>query len=86
LLCPGLQERSDLHGKWEKQLTATVQRLHDHSVVIDEEMNAWAIDFGEMNNVEFVDDGKRETMEADWQGLTTIFREWLPNPQRRSKW
>lgn len=35
------------------------------NVVIDEAMNAWVIDFGGMNNVEFVDEDKRETIEGD---------------------
>ena len=54
------------------------------NVVIDEGMNAQAIDFGDMNNVEFVDDDKRENMESYWQGIR-MFQEWLPNPQRRSQ-
>lgn len=96
LRSPGLQSRHDLHKKWEEQLTTIVQELHAHgivwgdvhpmNIVIDEAMNAWAIDFGGMNNVEFVDNEKRETIEGDWQGITRIFQEWLPNPQRRSKW
>ncbi|KAF9693449.1 hypothetical protein EKO04_008944 [Ascochyta lentis] len=93
LRCPGLQERLDLHEKWEKQLAVTVRELHAHGIVwgdvhpmnilIDESMDAWAIDFGGMNNVEFVDDEKRETVEGDWQGLNRVFQEWLPDPQRR---
>jgi hypothetical protein len=85
LRSPGLQERHELHEKWEEQLTVTVQEFHAHdivwgdvhpmNVVIDEAMNAWAIDFGGMNNVEFVDDDKRETMEGDWQGITRMFKE-----------
>jgi hypothetical protein len=96
LRSPGLQSRSELHGKWEEQLTAIIRELHAHgivwgdvhpmNIVIDESMNAWAVDFGGMNNVEFVDDENRETMEGDWQGITRIFREWLPDPQRRSRW
>ncbi|KAH7561892.1 hypothetical protein BM1_02996 [Bipolaris maydis] len=94
LRSPGLQERHELHRKWEEQLTAIIQGLHAHdivwgdvhpmNVVIDEGMNAWAVDFGGMNNVEFVDDDKRETTEGDWQGITRIFKEWLPNLQRQS--
>jgi hypothetical protein len=93
LRSPGLQGRSELHRKWEEQITVIVQELHAHGIVwgdvhpmnilIDERMNAWAIDFGGMNNVEFVDDEKRETIEGDWQGITRLFQEWLPNPQRR---
>jgi hypothetical protein len=96
LRSPGLQDRSELHKKWEQQITSIVQELHAHGIVwgdvhpmnvlIDEEMNAWAIDFGGMNNVEFVDDEKRETIEGDWQGITRLFQEWLPSPQRRSQW
>jgi serine/threonine protein kinase len=92
----GLQSRSELHGKWEEQLTIIIRELHAHeivwgdvhpmNIVIDESMDAWAIDFGGMNNVEFVDNENRETVEGDWQGITRIFREWLPNPQRRSRW
>ena len=89
LRSPGLQSRFELHGKWEEQLTAILRELHAHgivwgdahpmNIVIDEEMNAWAIDFGGMNNAEFVDDEKRETTEGDWQGITRIFQGWLTN-------
>jgi tRNA A-37 threonylcarbamoyl transferase component Bud32 len=96
LRSPGLQGRSEMHGKWEEQLTEIIRELHAHgivwgdvhpmNVVIDEAMDAWAVDFGGMNNVEFVDDGKRETVEGDWQGIKRIFRDWLPDPLRRSRW
>ena len=56
------------------------------NILIDEATDAWAIDFGGMNNAEFVDDENRETIAGDWQGLTKLFQEWLPNPQRRSQW
>ena len=49
------------------------------NVVIDEAMNAWVIDFCGMNNVEFVDDEKRETVEGDKQGIIRLFQEWLPS-------
>jgi serine/threonine protein kinase len=91
----GLQARHELHGQWEEQLIATVQELHGHgivwgdvhpmNVVIDEDMNAWAIDFGGMNNAEFVDDEKRETVEGDRQGLTRLFQQWLPAARRVSQ-
>jgi RIO-like serine/threonine protein kinase len=84
-----------LHKQWEEQLTVIVQELHAHdivwgdvhpmNVVIDEEMNAWAIDFGGVNNAEFVDDEKRETIEGDWQGITRLFQEWLPDAKRRGQ-
>ncbi|KAI4955496.1 hypothetical protein J4E91_001357 [Alternaria rosae] len=92
----GLQDRQELHKQWEEQLTAIVRELHAHGIVwgdvhpmniiIDEEMDAWAIDFGGMNNAEFVDDEKRETVEGDWQGLKRMFQEWLPDAKRRSQW
>lgn len=92
LQSPGLQEMTHLHQKWEQQLTATIQELHLHgivwgdvhpmNVVIDETMDAWAVDFGGMNNAEFIDAENRETVEGDWQGIRKIFQEWLPNPQR----
>jgi serine/threonine protein kinase len=96
LRSPGLQDRLELHKRWEEQLVGTVQEPHHHGIVwgdvhpmnilIDEAMNAWAIDFGGMNNVRFVDDEKRETVEGDWQGINRIFQDWLPDPQRRSQW
>jgi hypothetical protein len=96
LRSPGLQSRSEMHGKWEEQLTAIIKELHAHgivwgdvhptNIVIDEAMDAWAVDFGGMNNVEFVDNENRETVEGDWQGIARIFREWLPDPLRRSRW
>lgn len=79
----------ELHDRWERQVLFAVQELHAHcvvwgdvypiNIVIDEAINAWIIDFGGMNNVEFVDDEKRETMEGDIQGVTRLFREWLPS-------
>jgi tRNA A-37 threonylcarbamoyl transferase component Bud32 len=94
LRSPGLLGKHEFHKKWEEQLIVIVQELHAHGIVwgdvnpmnvlIDEAMDAWAIDFGGMNNAEFVDDEKRETIEGDWQGMTRLFQEWLPNPQRPS--
>lgn len=90
----GLRGRIELHSKWERQIAGIVAELHRHGIVwgdvhpvnifIDEAMDAWAIDFGGMNNIEFVDDEKRETVEGDWQGVTRLFRDWLPNVQRQS--
>jgi serine/threonine protein kinase len=87
--------RHKLHQQWETQLRDTVQELHAHdivwgdvhpmNVIIDEESNAWAIDFGGMNNVEFIDDDKRETIEGDWQGLRSIFEKWLPSQRQAEK-
>lgn len=87
LLSPGCWTHGELHEKWEQQVTATVEVLHAHgivwgdvnpgNVVIDEALNAWVIDFGGMNNPEFVDDDKTETIEGDWQGVRRLFQEWL---------
>jgi len=85
----------EMHKKWEEQITAAVQELHDNdivwgdvhpmNIVIDQAMNAWLIDFGGMNNIEFVDDGNRETVEGDKQGVRRVFREWLPGRFRYYK-
>ncbi|KAG9198475.1 hypothetical protein G6514_009907 [Epicoccum nigrum] len=87
--------RHDLHQRWETQLRDTVYELHAHDVVwgdvhpmnviIDEETNAWAIDFGGMNNVDFIDDDSRETIESDWLGLQSIFEKWLPTQRQAGK-
>jgi hypothetical protein len=91
-----LYDKHALHQKWEEQITAIVQELHAHdivwggvhpkNIVIDEAMDAWAVDFGGLNNPRFVDDEKRGTREGDWQGVTRVFQEWLPDPQRANKW
>ncbi|KAH6618447.1 hypothetical protein C7974DRAFT_415823 [Boeremia exigua] len=72
---PELQGMHEMHGTWEDQLRAIIRELHAHDIVwgdvhpmnimIDKAMNAWAIDFGGMNNVEFVDDKNRETVEDE---------------------
>jgi hypothetical protein len=49
------------------------------NVVIDENFDAWVIDFGGMNNVDFVDDENRETVRGDWQGVGKLFGQWLPS-------
>jgi serine/threonine protein kinase len=88
LQSPGFHDKPELHEKWGRQVTAIIQELHAHdivwgdvnpmNVVIDEAMDAWVIDFGGMNNVEFVDEEKRETAEGDWQGVGRLFGSWLP--------
>lgn len=85
----------ELHRKWEKQVTDVVQELHaagivwgdvnPMNVVIDDAMDAWVIDFGGMNNIAFVDEEKRETVEGDWQGVKRLFQEWLPGRYALSK-
>ncbi|GAB7353477.1 hypothetical protein MBLNU459_g3931t1 [Dothideomycetes sp. NU459] len=88
LLSEQFWSQHELHHLWEEQVIATVQQLHANqivwgdvnpcNVVIDKDLNAWVIDFGGMNNPEFVDDDKAETMEGDWQGIQRLFHEWLP--------
>lgn len=88
LQSPSFHGQPELHRKWAKQGTAIVQELHDNdmvwgdvnpmNVVIDKNLNAWVIDFGGMNNVEFVDEENRETVAGDEQGISRLFQEWLP--------
>lgn len=88
LMSKGFWDKPELHQKWEKQVTATVHDLHANNivwgdvnpmnVVIDEAFNAWVIDFGGMNNMDFVDDENRETVKGDWQGIERLFQQWLP--------
>ncbi|TKA59202.1 hypothetical protein B0A55_09267, partial [Friedmanniomyces simplex] len=85
-----VQARTEMHEKWKAQVGETVNELHAHqlvwgdvnagNVVIDESSNAWVIDFGGLNNPEFVDDELAETEEGDWQGVHRLFDEWLPSP------
>jgi hypothetical protein len=79
----------ELHKEWEEQVRETVAVLHAHgivwgdvnpcNVVIDENLDAWVIDFGGNFNWEFVDEDKKETEEGDWQGIDRLFGEWLPS-------
>jgi len=89
LQSPGFRDRRDLHEKWEEQVITTVKLLHEHEIVwgdvnacnvaIDQDLNAWVIDFGGRNTREFVDDDKAETVEGDWQGVHRLFKNWLPS-------
>ncbi|KAK4555202.1 hypothetical protein LTR86_007498 [Recurvomyces mirabilis] len=89
LLHEAMQARTDMHQKWKSQVLRMVEELHAHdivwgdvnagNVVIDNDLNAWVIDFGGMNNAEFVDDELAETIEGDWQGVRRLFDEWLPS-------
>ncbi|USP77402.1 uncharacterized protein yc1106_04676 [Curvularia clavata] len=91
LRTPALQRRSDLHAKWEQQVSHIVKELHAKSIVwgdvhpmnivIDEAMDAWAVDFGGRNNVAFVDNEKAETEDRDWQGVRRVFGVWLADPE-----
>ena len=77
-----------MHAKWKAQVVDMVTELHAHdviwgdvnagNVVIDHASNAWLIDFGGLNNPEFVDDDLAETKEGDWQGVHRLFEVWLP--------
>lgn len=79
----------ELHRQWEQQVKVNVEALHAKdivwgdvnagNVIIDEELNAWVVDFGGRNNPEFVDDDKAETIEGDWQGVKRLFEDWLPS-------
>jgi tRNA A-37 threonylcarbamoyl transferase component Bud32 len=72
-----LQSKIEFHEKWKEQVTSMVQELHAHDIVwgdvnpsnvmIGDKTDAWLIDFGGMNNVEFVDEDIRETIEGDKQ-------------------
>ena len=73
--------QSDHAVSGNQNLDSTQQRrdVNPRNVVIDEAMNAWLIDFAGMNNVEFGDEEKRETVEGEWQDVRRLFQEWLPS-------
>jgi len=70
--------------------------LHNHgivwgdvnycNVVIDSEQDAWVIDFGGLNNTEFVNDDKAESVEGDWQSVGRLIGEFLPRRARGIPW
>lgn len=72
--------------KWMSQIEDTVRQLHENGIVwgdvkpdnvlIDEDGNAWIIDFGGGYNSRFVDEDVIETVEGDVQGISRI-KEWL---------
>lgn len=76
-----------LHKLWQKQVEDIVKELHRHKIVwgdvnvhnifIDENANAWVVDFGGNCNIQFVDEELKETYEGDIQGLHRVFEEWL---------
>ncbi|WPG98459.1 Hypothetical protein R9X50_00125000 [Acrodontium crateriforme] len=76
------------HKRWQEQVGATVNELHQHKIVwgdvnvhnifIDANADAWVIDFGGNYNIQFVDKELKETYEGDLQGLRRIFDEWIP--------
>jgi len=89
LQSPGFRNRVDLHKKWEEQVRSSLRILHENdivwgdvnpcNVVVDEKFDAWIIDFGGLNNAEFVDDDKAETKAGDLQGVERLFGTWLPS-------
>ena len=72
--------------KWFSQIEDTARQLHENGIVwgdvkpdnvlIDEEDNAWILDFGGGYNSEFVDEDVIETIEGDVQGISRI-KKWL---------
>lgn len=84
-----------LHRKWQDQVGATVNTLHEHNIIwgdvnvhnilIDANDDAWVIDFGGNCNVEFVGEELKETYEGDKQGLQRVFEEWLPAKVKAEK-
>ncbi|KAK5736564.1 hypothetical protein LTR17_007383 [Elasticomyces elasticus] len=85
-----VQARKEMFPQWKAEVEAMVKVLHEHglvwgdvnagNVIIDEEDKAWVIDFGGLNNPEFVDDELAETKEGDWQGVGRLFGVWLLDP------
>jgi len=86
-------EDPELARKWEEQVTQIVKTLHAHdivwgtvnpgAVVIDEEMNAWIVDFsGQVNNIFVSSDEVGKTKEGDWEGLKVLFGKWLPSQRK----
>jgi hypothetical protein len=72
---------------WRQQITATVELLHSHdlvlgevhpgNIVIDTSFKAWVVDFGGGSIIEFVPRKKARIKEGDWQGVRKIFDEWM---------
>ncbi|KAK4900948.1 hypothetical protein LTR27_002131 [Elasticomyces elasticus] len=85
-----VQARKEMFPQWKAEVEGMVTVLHEHdlvwgdvnagNVVIDEDDRAWVIDFGGLNNPEFVDDELAETKEGDWQGVGRLFGVWLLDP------
>ena len=85
---PELSEDSprEVREKWMAQVEETVQQLHSNgifwgdvkpnNVLIDEDGNAWVIDFGGGYNSRFVDEELVGTADGDLQGLSRL-REFL---------
>lgn len=79
---------SGFHRIWENQVKTIVSELHQrniiwgdvnpHNILVDAACTAWVVDFGGNHNVEFIDEGVKETMTGDDQGVRYLFEEWLP--------
>ncbi|KAI9763208.1 MAG: hypothetical protein M1839_006575 [Geoglossum umbratile] len=69
---------------WKEQIADIVKKLHElgivwgdvspGNIVIDEDSNAWAIDFGGGSTDGFVDWENAGTQEGDWQGVENTFK------------
>lgn len=76
---------SEHHAKWERQVTAIVKELHSHdtvwgdihpgNIVIDENFDAWLVDFGYGWTEDFADRKKPSTNEGDWERVQRIFEK-----------
>lgn len=77
-----------LQRRWREQVERIVAELHRrgvvwgdvnvHNIFVDEDDDAWVIDFGGSDDVQFINQELKETVEGDWQGVRRIFDEWLP--------
>ncbi|KAI9768867.1 MAG: hypothetical protein M1839_003950 [Geoglossum umbratile] len=69
---------------WKEQIVDIVKELHKfgivwgdvspNNVIIDEDSNAWAVDFGGGFTDGFVDADNAGTKEGDWQGVENTFK------------
>ncbi|UNI15533.1 hypothetical protein JDV02_002059 [Purpureocillium takamizusanense] len=73
---------AELRRRWADQITYTLKQLHERGIIwgdakaanvlIDENDDAWIIDFGGSYTVGWVDKDKAGTLEGDMQGLARI--------------
>jgi len=79
---PAAAVPSTLKKKWAEQIKRTVAQLHDlgivwgdiktENVLIDDNYDAFVLDFGGGNTVGWVDKDKHGKVEGDMQGLAKI--------------
>ena len=72
----------ELRKQWDIQVTSTLDRLHEAGIVwgdvkagnvlIDEEENAWVVDFGGGYTQGWVEKRCMETVEGDQEGIVKI--------------